>query len=442
MAGKKKKFESVKKGRKVRASAINGTTEEKMSRRRHQNGNLIRTKHGWSMRYYVQGEGQRERVQKFLGTFDELTKPQAKTRMAEVLADINNNPVVHPRLTQTFAEYAEQWLAKCETRKRKPVKASVIYGWRVLLNRHLLDFLGPIPLADVDSKKLGELVEHLSTTVSTTTDEPLRPSTIQNILLVAKLVKKSARDKDDKRLFVEKWDNELIDAPEVKKKKQHRPIFKSEEVTAIAKAATGRLQMICILAASTGMRIGEVLGLECKHFDGTSVKVEQSIWKGKAYDPKTENANRTVDLAPNVASLLREYIGGRKQGFVFRVSSGRPLGQTNLLRRELKPLLDELGIERKGFHAFRRFRNTYLRNHAACPDGLLKMWMGHADEDESDRYDQVKDQVAFRQEEADRCGVGFELPKVLTPKKSNAEKSALSGVNARLAIEETPVLLG
>jgi integrase len=437
-----KNYGSTKKRAKVPPSAGSGSREKTVTRRRHQDGQLIETEHGWSVRYRIQGEGKRKRVQKFLGTFAQLTRPMAKTEMAKVLLDVNEHPVCEPQTTtQTFAEYAEQWIAKCQTRKKKPVKASVLHGWRVILNRHLLDFLGPIPLADVDSVKLGELVEHLSTKVSKISGNPLKAATIQNILLVAKLVKRSARavgkdGKPGKRLFTEAWDSELIDAPEVKKKKQHRPCFTEKEVTAIVSAATGRLQMVCILAAATGLRIGEVLGLDCKDFDGTAVTVNRAIWNGKPYDPKTENALRTVDLAPNVAELLQQFIGNRKKGYIFQVASGKPLGQSNLLRRELKPLLKQLGIERKGFHSFRRFRNTYLRNDVRCPAGLLKLWMGHAPEDETDTYDRVEENVPFCQSEADRCGVGFELPKTLTAKKSNQEKPTLLGVNVQLVSEE------
>ncbi len=42
------------------------------------------------------------------------------------------------------------------------------------------------------------------------------------------------------------------------------------------------------------------------------------------------------------------------------------------------------GTHKAGNHAFRRFRNTYLRNYMVCPEGLYKFWMGHAGKDMSD----------------------------------------------------------
>jgi hypothetical protein len=41
----------------------------------------------------------------------------------------------------------------------------------------------------------------------------------------------------------------------------------------------------------TGLRMGELTGLECKHFDGESVKVEQAV-NGAVGKPKRKNAYR------------------------------------------------------------------------------------------------------------------------------------------------------
>jgi hypothetical protein len=50
------------------------------------------------------------------------------------------------------------------------------------------------------------------------------------------------------------------------------------------------------------------------------------------------------------------------------------------------------GTHKAGNHAFRRFRNTYLRNYTECPEGLYK----YAGRDMSDLYDKVKEDVEFR----------------------------------------------
>jgi hypothetical protein len=78
-------------------------------------------------------------------------------------------------------------------------------------------------------------------------------------------------------------------------------------------------------------------------------------------------------------------------------------------------VLKAAGIPKAGFHGFRRYRNTFLRNVARCPDGLLKYWLGHAHRDMSDLYDKVRDDPKFRLAEAKKIGVGFKVPKSLKP---------------------------
>jgi integrase len=387
------------------------------------------------MRYYLQGEDERERVQKFLGTFDELTKPQAKTKMAEVLAEINNKPVVHPRTTQTFAQFAEQWIADSASRNQDPVKPSVIVTWKGILANHLNPLIGEVPLSDVVNKTLKSVVTRLHHARLEQTK--LKPATIQNILMVAKLVVASAVDDDGNALFPRKWNSKFIDAPRVIAAKQHTPCFTADEVSEIVKTATGRTQMLCVLLAASGLRIGEALGLECKRFNGKSVHVVQTIWgnRGKVQAPKTEAGEREVDLHPDVASLLKQFIGDRKAGFVFQSRSGKPMTPSIVLRRGLHPLLAELGIARCGFHAFRRYRNTHLRQKS-CPDSLLKMWMGHTAKGMSELYDKSKEDLTYRRMVAESLGTGFDVPKTLTPKQ---EKISQPGVNARMVDAETSV---
>jgi integrase len=189
-----------------------------------------------------------------------------------------------------------------------------------------------------------------------------------------------------------------------------------------------------ILLAASGLRAGELLGLNVSHFDGSAVAVEQTVWDGKVGTPKTMNSYRTVDLHPNVAALLKRFIGERTTGFIFQTRGGKPITQTNLLRREFHPLLEGLGISKRGFHCFRRFRNTYLRK-SNCPDGLLKFWMGHAGRSMSDTYDRVREDLKFRRDVSLLMGVGFDIPNALNPKAPKGRKSPpkvlVSGVIGR-----------
>ena len=148
------------------------------------------------------------------------------------------------------------------------------------------------------------------------------------------------------------------------------------------------------------------------------------MWRNDAQAPKTQNAYRTVDLHPDVAELLSGFVGDRKSGYIFCTSRGKPHGQNNILRRKLHPVLEKLGINRCGFHAFRRFRNTFLRNYTSCPNGLRNFWLGWSGTDMSDHYDKIREDAVFRRKVAERVGIGFELAKPpIVPSVGNVPSS-------------------
>jgi integrase len=315
-------------------------------------------------------------------------------------------------------------MSNCKLRKRKPLKPATLVNWQGYLDNHILTVLGSQPIVEVNNASMKKLVEVL-------VGKGLAPKSINNICLVVKLVKASAVNENGDELYSLKWNAEFIDAPVVDARKQHTPSLTGQEITKIVASAAGWFQTFCILDAATGLRAGELLGLEIRHFDGRSIKVEQSVWRSDAQAPKTPNAYRIVDLHQDVAKLLSDFSGDRTSGYIFCPSKGKPLGQSNILRRRLHPVLEKLGIKRCGFHAFRRFRNTFLRNYTSCPNGLRNFWLGWSGKDMSDHYDKIREDVAFRREVAERVGIGFELPKTpLVPSVGNVPSS---GEKAELA---------
>jgi len=271
-------------------------------------------------------------------------------------------------------------------------------------------------------------------------DKGLSAKTIENYLQVAKMVIASVVDDDGNQVYPRKWNHEFMDVPLVEKSKQNTPSFSSEVMTGLAKWKKAKERTLFILCGATGLRISEALGIEIgKHIssDFRTICVRQQARHCKVKEKlKTRNAPRDVDIHPAVSGLLKAFVGGRKSGFVFASRNGKPLSSSNIIRRHLHPALKQLGYvnphtgtHKAGNHAFRRFRNTYLRNYTACPEGLYKYWLGHADEDMSGLYDKIRENVAFRKEWAEECGFGFELLSVVpnVPKiveKAEAAKAA------------------
>ncbi|HLW81150.1 MAG TPA: tyrosine-type recombinase/integrase [Candidatus Acidoferrales bacterium] len=334
-----------------------------------------------------------------------------------------------PKTTITFRQQAAVWVAECQRRRARRIKPGVIALRQSVLKNHVLPVLGDLPLCDVKNGAMRTLVERLAA-------KGLKPSSIQTSCGVVKSVVASLENSDGDPIFGVVWNKKF--APVINPTAQNRPTFTTEELQTLINKITGRLQMAVVLLAASGLRIGELLGLECKHFADGALRIEQAAWRGKIQTPKTANAYRTVELHPAVAALLRGFIGDRQSGYIFTTRSGHPIGTRNFLRL-LYASLKQLGFRQRGFHAFRRFRNTYLRKQS-CPPGLLRYWMGHSARSMSDVYDRSFEDAAFRREVANAVGVGFEVPERLGMKErkqlTQPEDRALMGVR----VEATRVL--
>jgi integrase len=129
------------------------------------------------------------------------------------------------------------------------------------------------------------------------------------------------------------------------------------------------------LLGATGMRIGEALGLNISNINLETrvIEITQSAWRSDIQLPKTGAAIREIDITAAVAAMLKTFIGDRTQGLLFQSRNGLPLSQSNISRRHLHPVLKKLGAGKTSFHAFRRYRATWLRKQGT-PEDLIKLW--------------------------------------------------------------------
>jgi hypothetical protein len=107
--------------------------------------------------------------------------------------------------------------------------------------------------------------------------------------------------------------------------------------------------------------------------------------------------------------MLREFAGDRREGLLFRRSSGQQMLQSNILRDSLHPILSKLKLPSGGFNIFRRFRITHV-SKSECPEYLRHFWSGHAQRHVSERYIKILEDRVFRLEWAEKLGMGFKLP--------------------------------
>ena len=340
-------------------------------------------------------------------------KSEAKRLAADWLTEhgINTEEYLERAIGRrlSFGDQAEEWLHKLRTRNREPIPDTSVPSIRSVLDCWLLPHLGEMPLSEVGNKALHGLVSkmtgHLSPTMNTYVN-------------MAKEIVESVLDEDGEPVYARKWNNDVIDVPVVKKREQRRPKLAKEGVTAvIADRRTPWERMLYILCPAGGMRIAEFLALDIdKHVssDCRIIKVRGQVKENRIVSYlKTDAAYREVDLCPEVAELLKNYIGGR-HGLLFPSKTGKtPMSYSNVRRHSLHPKLVKPGLYTPGaaMHCFRPFRSAVLRKYG-CPEDVRKFWLGHENPDISDDYaEQLLEDIERRQEVAARIGLGFEIPK-------------------------------
>jgi len=286
-----------------------------------------------------------------------------------------------------FREQSEIWLQQSLTRKRKPIRATSAEDIQRALDKRILPEIGDLPLSEAAKyPAMKGLVAKMNA-------GQLSPKSVNTYFRIAAAVVNSAEDDDGNPLYPRKWDPEKLDLPIVDPKQQRRPTIDEKTMTFLASCRRPDEHMLFILCGATGTRIGEVLGLEIeKHFadDFTTILVRQQA-KGRniTSELKTRNAIRDIDIHPEVAKLLREFIGNRKSGLLFSSQNGTPLSKSNIRNRILYPILEAMGVEKGTPHVFRRFRATWLRKQKA-PEDLIRLWLGHGGSTVTDLYVNVE----------------------------------------------------
>jgi integrase len=162
-----------------------------------------------------------------------------------------------------------------------------------------------------------------------------------------------------------------------------RRFFSVEEALRILAAAPEPYRTFYWLALESGMRAGELCGLRVSDFDFDRglVSVGQSVWQGKFQSPKSENATRCFTLSRGLLVQVAEYLKQwrlNETGLLFITRTGTPWDANLLVKRKLYPLLDSLGIERGGLHAFRHTNST-LMDRLGVPLKVRQQRLGHSD---------------------------------------------------------------
>jgi integrase len=147
-----------------------------------------------------------------------------------------------------------------------------------------------------------------------------------------------------------------------------------------------------LLAACTGMRMSEVVGLQNKDIFKGYIAVTKQYIKGIGIQPTKNKKSREIPIPLELEEDLKTLSDGEAESFVFSVDGkGNPLSHTTVLRT-LRIALRNIGIldkEQKkanySFHSWRHYFNTIMRSNNIS-DSKLQSLTGHSSTAMTDHY--------------------------------------------------------
>lgn len=256
-------------------------------------GNITkRGKNSWQLKFDAQSlDGKRrQRYATVRGSYQDAQK--ALTRL---LGELDSGTSIEPT-SATVAEYVRQWLDSTHEQSPKTLER-----YHQLADGQIIPHLG--------AHKLQKLApEHIQQWHGTLIGEGLSPRTVGHAHRVLRLVLQCAVKNGTLARNVA-----AVHAPP-KVEETELEILTFDQITDVLTKLEGHaLFPIVSLALATGMRRGELLGLQWGDvdLDGGTLRVERSVEETKAglrlKSPKTKRGRRNITLPAEAVSVLRQH---------------------------------------------------------------------------------------------------------------------------------------
>jgi integrase len=263
-------------------------------------------------------------------------------------------------------EFAKQWF---ETYVRTNNKPSEQRTKESALRIHLLPRLGHLPLGQLSAVEIERYKSHKL-------EEGLSAKTVNNHLAILGRCLRTAQE----------W-GLLPVVPRIRLLRAPPSPFDclsaDEARRLLGYTAEPMLHEMLLLALRTGLRLGEIIGLEWQDvdLDNGVLHIRRSVVRGISASPKS-NRERHIPLVSSVYDVLRAR--WRSSGLVFPRPDGGPLTYIiagNAIRRACRAV----GLRPVGWHAL---RHTFASQLVAMgvPISSVQQLLGHATIQMTTRY--------------------------------------------------------
>ena len=321
--------------------------ERRLKQRRYQKGSLQQVRRGkarrWVVLYYDVLGKRRYHTLPGPGT---VTKSQADQQRAEFMRTINGcvAPEGNGARPLLLREFVEQTFLPFQLGKWKKSTAGTSEN---RIRHHIVKGIGNIAVKDFSLTTLQEFLKRKA-------GEGLSFSTVDHLrwdlsaIFEMAVAEKVITADPSTRTYTPKH-----------ARKGRTRAMSPEEVKNAIEAVEIREQVVMHMAIFSGLRPGEILGLQRRHVKHavSAVKVEQRVYRGVIDNPKTDSSTREVAIPPKTADLLREWmdaaVGPEPDACVFAGETGKPVWRDTLLYDHIRPKLKPLGLGWVNFQVMR-----------------------------------------------------------------------------------------
>jgi integrase len=306
------------------------------------------------------------------GSSDGLTKPQAERRLRELMEEVQATSTPDRSLAHVARLHLDALAAEGRSRSHLETVESHI---RV----HLLPQFGTRPIDRLDEDDVTRFIPRLQR-------DGKAPKTIKNVLGTLH----SIFDLAIRRRWISVNPCRLVDKPEVPEATDIR-FLAQEELEAVLREGIpsdplGLVERpLYLMAAMTGMRQGELLGLRWRDLDwlAQKVRVRQAWVRGEFKAPKSRRGVRGVPMADLLAGDLERLFQASAfvadDDLVFaNPSTGGPLDRSTV-RKRFQRACRRAGVRVVRFHDLRHTFGTRMAATGEVSMRRLQEWMGHRD---------------------------------------------------------------
>lgn len=286
---------------------------------------------------------------------------KTKTEVADKLKELSASSCPDPA-AETVAAWLMEWL---DVYARPALKQTTWESYETQVRIHLVPAFGPMKLKDLTTPVLQRFFNAKSAS-------GLSPRSVRYIHQVLNQAFKKAK----KLHMVGKNPCDDVELP-AGEKPRIRPLFPDELKVFLETARSSLHYVALLLEWATGLRRGELLGLEWQDVDFRrgAVHVRQSLVRTRdrglmVSTPKTRSSLRTVHIPSEVVTELRTH--RRRQAedrlkygltwsgdLVFCGEGGRPL-DPRAFTRVFERIIERAGLPRVSFHDMRHSHATML----------------------------------------------------------------------------------